>query len=409
MELFKKRNNYHSLSLVVLVVILSLVSGTLAGVIAGTLTAKQISSQKLPPVVNSKQPVYQPVVNSEEGTVVEAVEKVQPSVVSIVVTKELEQYSGGSPFFFNIPGWPQFEFEQPGEVKKEKREVGGGTGFIISSDGLILTNKHVVADSEAEYTVILNEGETKYEAKVLAVDPFNDIAVIKIETQDLPAVVLGDSDQVRIGQTVIAIGNALSEFPNTVTKGVVSGIGRQITAGSGFGQTETLRNVIQTDAAINPGNSGGPLINLEGEVIGINTAISQAGQSIGFAIPINEAKKAVTSVKTHGKIIRPCLGIRYVLVDQEIAEQNKLPVDYGALIVRGQTTTELAVMPGSPADKAGLRENDIILEINGTKIDVNNDLARLIAQHDPGDEIELKILRAGEEKIVTAVLVEYEE
>ena len=350
---------------------------------------------------------------NEGQTVTQVVEKVNPSVVSIVVTKYVTQYYGlqGAPFddFFNSPF---FEFYGPNipapEQEKQKQEVGGGTGFVISSKkGLILTNKHVVSDAEAEYTVVTNDGE-KYEAEVLARDPFNDIAVLKIATDNLPAIQLGDSDQLKIGETVIAIGNALGEYRNTVTKGVISGISRRIVAG-GAGYSEVLEDVIQTDAAINFGNSGGPLINLQGEVIGINTAISRQGQLIGFAIPSNQAKQGVESVEKYGKIIRPFLGIRYVIINQETAKVNKLPIDYGALIVRGQARTELAVIPGSPANKAGLVEGDIILEMNDQKITEKSPLAKEIRKHQPGDEVELKIYHQGEEKIIKVILEEYQE
>ncbi|MBI2582640.1 trypsin-like peptidase domain-containing protein, partial [Candidatus Azambacteria bacterium] len=246
------------------------------------------------------------------------------------------------PFEFQVP-----QFRQKGT---EKREVGGGTGFIISSDGLILTNKHITADSAADYTVLTNDGQ-KIPARVLAQDPVQDLAVIKIDQTGLATLPLGDSDKIQIGQIAIAIGNALGEFRNTVSIGVISGIGRRITA-QGGGLTETLEDVIQTDAAINPGNSGGPLLNVRGEVVGINTALVQGAQNIGFAIPINKAKKDIQDVKTRGKIVTPFLGVRHVLLTKDIQQRNNLSVDYGALIVRGPEG-EPAIQPGSPAEKAG--------------------------------------------------------
>ena len=188
----------------------------------------------------------------------------------------------------------------------------------------------------------------------------------------------------------------------------MSGIGRTIVAGGASG-SERLEGVIQTDAAINPGNSGGPLVNLAGQVVGINTAIDRQGQLIGFAIPINTAKKVIESVEKHGRIVRPYLGVRYIMLNKQIAEDNNLDVDYGALIVRGEKRTELAVIPGSPADKAGLVENDIILEVNGVKVDENNSLAKLIQQYNVGDVITLKIWHKGEEKEVQVKLGEYKE
>ncbi len=294
----------------------------------------------------------------------------------------------------------------PAVVSIMKGEIEGGTGFIVSEDGMILTNKHVVLDEEAEYTIFTNDGR-KFSAKVLARDPIQDLAVLGIEQEktvdgngefvleSFPTVKLGDSDKLESGQTVIAIGNALGEFRNTVSVGVISGLGRKITA-SGGGFVEILEDVIQTDAAINKGNSGGPLLNLRGEVVGINTAMALEAQSIGFAIPINKAKKDIEQVKTIGKIVYPFLGIHYVLISEKIKEENDLPVDYGALIVGGGPG-EPAIWPDSAAEKAGLKEGDIVLEFNDEKIATENTLAKIIMEYNPGDEIVLKILRGAEE------------
>ncbi|OGF20801.1 hypothetical protein A2316_03160 [Candidatus Falkowbacteria bacterium RIFOXYB2_FULL_38_15] len=356
----------------------------------------------------------------EDSATIEAVKKVSPSVVSIIISKDLSKLynsTGTNPFFpgFGFPFGFSFgspapttpsEGGKPGEGNKQ--EIGGGTGFIISEDGLILTNKHVVSDKEAEYTVLTNDNQ-KYDAKVIATDQFLDIAVIKIEAKGLPTVELGDSDTIELGQTVIAIGNALGEYKNTVTKGVISGVGRRVVASDKSGGSEVIEEAIQTDAAINPGNSGGPLVNLAGQVIGINTAVSGEGQLIGFTIPINVAKQAIESVKTNGKIVRPWLGVRYILLDETIAKNNHIEVSYGALVVRGKVDTDLAIIPGSPADKAGLVENDIILEINGQKIDGEHPLANEIAKHKIGEEIELKVLSKGKEKMVKVSLEEFKE
>jgi S1-C subfamily serine protease len=353
----------------------------------------------------------------EDSAVVEAVEKVSPAVVSIIITKDLpiiERYYsspfGGSDFwrqFFGDDFGDFFGFGIPHYRQKgtEKKEIGGGTGFIVSADGYIITNRHVVEDEDAEYTVLMND-ETKHEAKVVARDPINDIAILKIEGKDLPTVTFGDSSNLKVGQTVIAIGNALGEFRNTVSKGVISGLSRSIVAGGAGVASEQLFGVIQTDASINPGNSGGPLLNIAGQVIGMNTAMAQGAENIGFAIPVNEIKRVYENVREHGKIVRPWLGVRYVQINKAIAEDNKLDVDYGALIVRGQKSTDLAVIPGSPADKAGLEENDIILEVDGKKITTDYPLSRAIAQHNPGDEITLKVLHKGEEKEVKVKLGE---
>jgi serine protease Do len=378
------------------------------------LTLEKVKQQtKLQGSSGKKQP-YQPLTYQEKA-VIEAVKKVSPSVVSIVITKDLpvlvpyyenpfeefKKFFGNDfPFEFQIP-----QYRQEG---KKKQKVGGGTGFIISSDGLILTNKHVVADTEAEYSVITNDGE-RYDAEVLARDPFQDLAIIKIKPKDgekikLKPVELGDSSTLQIGQSVIAIGNALGEFRNTVSVGVISGLGRTITA-SGGGIIETLEDVIQTDAAINRGNSGGPLLNLRGEVIGVDVAMAEGAQSIGFAIPINKAKRDIAQIKKLGKIVYPFLGVRYVLVNPELQKEKNLPVGYGALVTKG-SRGEPAVVPGSAAEKAGLKEGDIILELNGEKITLKNTLSKLIQEHNPGEEVTLLVLRGGKRIALKAVLGE---
>ncbi|MFH1145650.1 MAG: trypsin-like peptidase domain-containing protein [bacterium] len=349
--------------------------------------------------------------SEEESATVSAVEKVSPSVVSIVVTKDLSklrQPTVWDPFsndpFFKQFGFPQFEIK-PQPAPKGKQEIGGGTGFVVNSEkGYVLTNKHVISDEEAEYTVVTNDGK-KYPAKIAASDPSNDLAVLEIQAK-LPAVTLGDSDGLKLGQTVIAIGNALGEFRNTVTKGIVSGLARNVVAGDNRGSSERLEGVIQTDAAINPGNSGGPLLNLKGEVIGINTAVSQSGQLIGFAIPVNVARQMVDSVAKYGKVMRPFLGVRYLEITQPLAEQQQLPVEYGALVSRGETKEDLAVIPGSPADIAGIRENDIILEVEGVKVGEEKSLASLLQSYQPGSIVTMKLLSQGKEKIVKVTLGE---
>lgn len=329
---------------------------------------------------------------SQEEKVISVVNEVSPAVVSIIITKDLpvieeyyEEFFGPGPFEFQIP-----QYRQKGV---EKKEIGGGTGFIVSSDGMILTNRHLVLDKEAEYTVLTNDGR-KFPAKVLARDPVQDLAIIEIEKADesFKVVKLGDSSKLQIGQTVITIGNALGEFRNTVSVGVISGLGRKVTA-TGGGIVETIEDVIQTDAAINKGNSGGPLLNLKGEVIGINTAMALEAENIGFAIPINKAKRAIEQVKVFGKIVYPFLGIRYVLITQELQQKNNLPVNYGALITGGEG--EPAITPGSAAQTAGLKEGDIILEFAGEKITPENSLAKIIMLYNPGDKVVLKILRGA--------------
>jgi serine protease Do len=243
--------------------------------------------------------------------------------------------------------------------------------------------------------VLTNDGKT-YRATVLARDPNQDLAVLKIDATGLPTVTLGDSSNLQLGQTAIAIGNALGQFSNTVSVGVVSGLARTVTAGApDTGAQETLHNVIQTDAAINPGNSGGPLLNLQGQVIGINSAVAENAQGIGFAIPINQAKQDITSVETTGNISAPYLGVRYEELDPTIASQNNLPVNFGAW-VQG-TNGQAAVTANSPAAKAGIQAGDIITAVNGTQLNASNDLGSIINQHKVGDTLTLTINRGGKE------------
>lgn len=392
--------------LLVLTVVLSLFSGILGGTLEDTLRDAP-GGGVLQGIEQKSREILKLSEVEEESETIAVVEKASPSVVSIVVSKEVAV--GGSPFpfddeFFRQFGF-QFELPQPKSVAPQKRTVGAGTGFVISEDGMILTNRHVVADEAAEYTAVFNDGK-EFPAKVLARDPFIDLAVVKIEATGLLPLPLGRSDDLQIGQTVIAIGNALSEFQNTVTKGVVSGINRRVVAGDSRGGSEVIEEAIQTDAAINPGNSGGPLLNLRGEVIGMNSAVSRQGQLIGFAIPINSAKRAIESVKAHGRIVRPHLGVRYVIVTAALAKENKLPREYGALIVRGDRPTDVAIVPGSPADKAGLKENDIILELDGVKIDEAHSLASQIGKKQPGDAVTLKVFRKDAGIMVRATLEE---
>ncbi len=347
---------------------------------------------------------------SEESRVVEIVEESNDAVVSIVVTKDIpviEQYYEyfdpfGSPFGGSLS---PFRFKVPRQRQKgtEEKEIGGGSGFFVSSDGFIVTNRHVVADDEAQYTVLTNSGE-KLKAEVLAKDSVLDIAVLRVEGDDFEYVSFGDSDALKPGQTVIAIGNALAEFRNSVSVGVVSGLSRSIMAGGGFGESELLEGVIQTDAAINPGNSGGPLFNLAGQVIGVNVAMARGSENIGFALPSNAVKNVVESVQEYGEIVRPYLGLRYIPVTKGLAKKNNLSVDYGALVTRGETIEDLAVMPGSPADKAGIMENDIILEIDGEKVGEEESLASIIRKKQVGDTVTLLLLRKGEEVSVKVKL-----
>jgi serine protease Do len=358
------------------------------------------------PSSNQAPQVIQQKLIEEDSAVTGVVEKTSPAVVSIIITKDVPKYKSffddpfsGFPFFLN-PG-----DQSQGSGGTEKQQIGGGSGFLVSADGMIITNRHVVDDTQADYTVVTNDGK-EHSAKVLARHPSLDIAVIKIDGSGFPTLNLGDSDGLKVGQTVIAIGNSLGEFANSVSKGIVSGLKRNLTAGSGLGQTEQLTNIIQTDAAINPGNSGGPLLDISGNVIGINVAMAQGAQNIGFALPVNQIKKVVETVKSQGKISVPFLGVRYVLVDDQIQKDNNLPFNYGALVLRGTNRTDLAVIPGSPSDKAGIVENDIILEINGQKITQDNQLGDIISKYNVGDTITLKVWDKGTTKDAKVTLEE---
>lgn len=287
-------------------------------------------------------------------------------------------------------------------------EQGAGSGMIISSDGYVLTNKHVIPDGTSKLTVVLADGTTYDDVSVVSRDPLNDIAFLKINNvKNLPAVELGDSDSVQTGQQVVAIGNALGEFRNSVTSGIISGKGRPIQAddGSGSGSSEQLENLLQTDAAINPGNSGGPLVTLDGKVVGINTAVSQEGQAIGFSIPINDAKGIVNTVLKQGKIVRPYLGVRYISLDKATAQQLNLSVSQGAYVTGDNSGA--AVVSGSPADKAGLKSQDVITKVNGTDITESHSLASSLAQFSPGDKVTLTIVRSGKTQDVTVTLEPY--
>ncbi len=360
---------------------------------------------------------YQPA-DQYEADVMSAVQKASPAVVSITISEDVpvvencpidplsnlpqqfQQFFGdGSSFSFGFPT------STPCDTGKTRlQEVGGGSGFIISSDGLILTNKHVVSDVGAQYSVLTNDGNT-YTAKVLARDPSQDLAVLKINAANLPAVSLGNSDSIQLGQTAIAIGNALGQFSNTVSVGVVSGLGRTVTASAqDTGVQETISGVIQTDAAINPGNSGGPLLDLRGDVIGIDTAVASNAQNIGFAIPINEAKSAIASVEATGAIRAPYLGVRYEEVTPAIAKAQKLPIAYGALVDGGGQGA--AVASGSPAAAAGIQKGDIIESVNGTKLDSTHDLANIINEYSASSTVALVVNRVGKEITLQATLAQ---
>ena len=345
-----------------------------------------------------------------ELQIVELVEAVNPAVVSVVITKDMPVFEDYFEEFNPFGGFfgEDFSFRIPQRRQQgtERLEVGGGSGFFVSGDGLIVTNRHVVEDVEADYSILTNDGES-IEVEVLARDPVLDIAVLKARGE-LPEggytfVPFGDSSELKQGQTAIAIGNALGEFRNSVSVGVISGLARSIIAGDGMGMSEQLDEVIQTDAAINPGNSGGPLLNSSGQVIGVNVAVAFGSENIGFALPANVVADIVASVEEFGEIVRPFLGVRYVEVNERIAELEELSVDYGALVTRGETAMDIAVMPDSAAAKAGLQAGDVLIELDGETLRERS-LASLIRNYQVGDTVEVRYVRGGEELVATVVL-----
>lgn len=333
---------------------------------------------------------------NEEEASIRAIQSIIPATVNIIVYEEEETLN------INL---------ETGErtSKKEIIEKGSGTGFLISPDGLILTNKHVINVAkveEGQYRVILNSGK-KYYAQFIGNDPINDLAVLKIFDKNLPYVKFGNSDKLRLGTTVIAIGNALGRYQNSVTKGIVSGLGRNLVASDGFGNLETLNNVIQTDAQINLGNSGGPLIDLHGNVVGVNVAIDRVGQSIGFAIAINDAWPVIKSVRETGRIARPMLGVHYIMLDPQTAQERDLPLLNGAYIIPFEEGGVPGIVSGSSAEIAGLEEGDIIFEIDDIELKGKNTLLSLIQRYKPGDVIGMKIQRGDKVIIRVARLGEF--
>ena len=318
---------------------------------------------------------------SEESVVIDVVKKVGPSVVTVAATSQVPQIDQNDPFsFFGFPSLNR-------KTQPETQNIG--SGFIVSKDGIIVTNKHVVSGIEAKYTVI-TANDKKYTVEKIFRDPLNDVAILKVNPDEnkgvrLVPVSLGDSSKLQVGQMAIAIGTPLGEFNNSVTRGIVSGLGRGIVAGSPFeGFVEKLDDVIQTDAAISPGNSGGPLLNSSGQVIGVNTAVSQNGENLGFALPINLVKDRMKAFNQSGQFDRPYLGVSYKMIPRQLALQNDVPE--GAYVQ--------AVVKDSPADKAGIKEGDIITTIDGVKIDErNNELGKILEKKKVGQNISVGIWR----------------
>jgi serine protease Do len=365
------KNIFNSTTLIIIIV--ALVAGGIGGFIGAKYYSPRLTSL-------DSTAVQQKIVSSQSDLIASIAKEVSPSVVSITVKSQsqastLQQLFGGQ-----------------GAGTSES----AGTGIIISSDGMVVTNKHVIPDGTTSVSITTSDG-TKYDdVKVVARDPRSnvDVAFVKINgAKNLKPAKIGDSSKMQVGDAVVAIGYALGEFENTVTSGIISGLGRPITAGDGSTSTETLSNLFQTDAAINPGNSGGPLVNMNSEVIGINTAVAGNAQNIGFSIPVNDVKSQISSILEKGKLEVPYMGVRYVVLTPAIKQQFDLSTDTGAWLKATNATQ--AVINGSPADKAGLKEGDIITKVNGEAIDADNPLAQRLSKYKVGDTLEITYVRDG--------------
>ncbi len=351
----------------------------------------------------SQDTSYKEQVVFEGNSWVPIVEKTENAVVSVVVSQEVSR--------FDVFGFP-FGRGRANFDDLESRQVGAGTGFFVNTDGYLVTNRHVVDNREADYTIVTNDG-VRIPAKVVDMDNLLDIAILKVDPDEyrknvgksITYLKTGDSSTIKVGQGVIAIGNSLGEFSNTVSSGIVSGLSRSIMASSGMGSVDSLNNVIQTDASINPGNSGGPLLDSKGYVIGVNVAVAQNAENIGFSIPINEVQRVLDSVYEHGRIVRPFIGVRYIPLEEiPVRERVNLGVDYGVYLVGG--FGEPAIVPGSPAEVAGLEEGDVIISINGRDILESRIIQEELKNFSVGDTIRVGIYRDGKKLELDVVLAE---
>ncbi len=372
----KKSNKTALIVSLIVAAVLLLGSG-----IGGGLTIAQLIKPNAQPSLTSASD-GNTTVTQEESSIAAVAEKVGPSVVSIVTQTRSQSYLGGS-----------------------TSSEAAGTGIIVSKDGYVMTNNHVL-EGATSVSVIDSEGELYENVKIIGRDPLNDVAFLKISAnKDFTAAQLGNSSTIRTGQQVVAIGNALGQYSSTVTSGIISGTARTITADTGSGDSETLTDLIQTDASINPGNSGGPLVNMSGQIIGINTAIVQDANGIGFAIPINATKGILAGVLEKGTISRGYLGVQYVTITPDTARQYKLNVTSGSYIYASGANNP--VVSGGPADKAGLKAGDIITKVNDETVGTQGSLSSILGEYRPGDKITLTILRDGKEQTLTAILDAY--
>lgn len=341
---------------------------------------------------------------------VQVIKKVLPATVTIVVSKQFGDIEKEAVDHFpDIPLWlkkRELSFLKQQTDKHGMLKVGNGSGFIVDPSGIVISNRHIVSEPRNVYTVITNDGK-KYPATILARDPLSDIAILKIQDGvALPFLSLGDSSHLELGEQVIAVGNALGLFQNTVSAGIISGLSRSITAQiDSASPVQEIHGLIQTDAAINPGNSGGPLVNIHGKVIGINVAIIQGAQNIGFALPINTLKKDLEDLKQYGRIRQPFLGVHYITITEDIQSRLKLSADYGALVVSPNPYSK-SVVTKSPADVAGIKDHDVILECNDERISTDHPLGDMLEKFTIGDVIRLKILRKNKMFYVSPKLKE---
>lgn len=349
------------------------------GLVGGTVLTRTLGPNASPSLSTSAD--GNQTVTDEESSIASVAEKVGPSVVSIVTQTRTNSYYGST----------------SGEA--------AGTGIIVSKNGYVMTNNHVL-EGATSVSVVDSTGELYEDATIIGRDPLNDIAFIKIKSdKEFTAAALGNSSTIRTGQQVVAIGNALGQYSNTVTSGIISGTGRPITADTGSGDTETLTDLIQTDASINPGNSGGPLVNMAGQVIGINTAIVEDANGIGFAIPVNATKGVLAGVLDTGKVSRAYLGVNYLTITPDVAREYKLDVNSGAYVYASSSSSRVA--SGSPAEKAGLKSGDIITKINSETVGKDGSLSSILGEYRPGDKLTITYLRDGKEQTTTVTLGTY--
>ncbi len=349
-----------------------------AGIVGGVLVMRTLGPNATPSLSTTVD--GNETVTAEESSIASVAEKVGPSVVSIVTeTRSSSSYFGSS--------------------------QAAGTGIIVSKDGYVMTNNHVL-ESATSVSVVDSEGTLYEDVRIIGRDPLNDIAFLKIRADnEFTPAAIGNSSTIRTGQQVVAIGNALGQYSNTVTSGIISGTGRPITAATGSGDTESLTDLIQTDASINPGNSGGPLVNMAGQVIGINTAIVEDANGIGFAIPVNATKGILAGVLETGKVTRAYLGVNYITITPDVAREYELDVNNGAYVHASGSANP--VQPNSPAAQAGLRDGDIITKINDDTIGTDGSLSSVLGEYRPGDKLTITYLRDGKEQTTTVTLGTY--